>query len=76
MLRLARTAALVCCDREIGGMAERPVRAGSVHYQSMPRTVEANDLAEALLVAWRRKSPSLTSSCERASIAIRGQQRG
>jgi hypothetical protein len=27
MLRLARTAALVCCDREIGGMAERPVRA-------------------------------------------------
>ena len=29
MLRLARTAALVCCDREIGGMAERPVRAES-----------------------------------------------
>ncbi len=31
MLRLARTAALVCCDREIGGMAERPVRADNVN---------------------------------------------
>jgi hypothetical protein len=28
MLRLARTAALVCSDREIGGMAERQERAG------------------------------------------------
>jgi hypothetical protein len=27
MLRLARTAALVCCDREIGGMAKQQLRA-------------------------------------------------
>jgi hypothetical protein len=27
MLRLAQTAALVCCDREIGGMTERQERA-------------------------------------------------
>jgi len=25
MLRLAQTAALVCCDREMSGMTERPV---------------------------------------------------
>jgi hypothetical protein len=34
MLRLARTAALVCCDREIGGMAKRQVWAVSTYVRS------------------------------------------
>ncbi len=36
MLRLARTAALVCCDREIGGMAKRQLRAVTVGWTLRP----------------------------------------
>ena len=42
MLRLARTAALVCCDREIGGMAERQERA-VLNYLRLVRCSDRRD---------------------------------